>query len=34
MENYLGHTVDVYGTVKTVNNGNDLVITAESLQLK
>jgi hypothetical protein len=34
MENYIDHTVDVYGTVNTMNNGNDLVITAESLQLK
>jgi hypothetical protein len=34
MENYIDHTVDVYGTVKPMNGGNDLVITAESLQLK
>jgi hypothetical protein len=34
MDNYIDHTVDVYGTVKPMNNGNDLVITAESLQLK
>jgi hypothetical protein len=34
MENYIDHTVDVYGPVKTMNNGNDLVILAESLQLK
>jgi hypothetical protein len=34
MDNYISHTVDVYGTVKPMNNGNDLVITAESLQLK
>jgi hypothetical protein len=34
MENYLDHVVDVYGTVTPMNNGNDLVIAAESLQLK
>jgi hypothetical protein len=34
MEDYVDHTVDVYGTVKPMNNGNDLVIAAESLQLK
>jgi hypothetical protein len=34
MENYLDHIVDVYGTVTSMNNGNDLVIAAESLQLK
>jgi hypothetical protein len=34
MENYIDHTVDVYGTVKPMDGGNDLVITAESLQLK
>jgi hypothetical protein len=34
IENYIDHTVDVYGTVKSMNNGNDLVIAAESLQLK
>ena len=34
MENYLDHIVDVYGTVTPMNNGNDLVIAAESLQLK
>ncbi len=34
MSSYVGHTVAVYGAVKTMNNGNDLVITAESLQLK
>jgi len=34
MDSYVGHTVAVYGTVKTVPGGRDLVITAESLQLK
>jgi hypothetical protein len=34
MENYIDHIVDVYGTVTPMNNGNDLVIAAESLQLK
>ncbi len=34
MESYIDHIVDVYGTVKPMNNGNDLVIAAESLQLK
>jgi hypothetical protein len=34
MDNYIDHTVDVYGTVQSTNNGNDLVISAESLQLK
>jgi hypothetical protein len=34
MENYIDHTVDVYGTVQPMDGGNDLVITAESLQLK
>jgi hypothetical protein len=34
MDNYIDHTVEVNGTVKPMNNGNDLVITAESLQLK
>jgi len=34
MENYIDHTVDVYGPVKLMNGGNDLIITVESLQLK
>jgi hypothetical protein len=34
MENYIDHTVDVYGPVNLMAGGNDLVITAESLQLK
>jgi hypothetical protein len=34
MENYIDHVVDVYGTVQPMNSGNDLVIAAESLQLK
>ena len=34
MENYLDHIVDVYGPVQSMNGGKDLVITAESLQLK
>ncbi|HTQ32208.1 MAG TPA: SH3 domain-containing protein [Opitutaceae bacterium] len=34
MDGYVGHTVAVYGTVKPIEGGSDLVITAESLQLK
>ncbi|MGA3007959.1 MAG: hypothetical protein ABSE59_08715 [Opitutaceae bacterium] len=34
IQNYITRTVDVYGSVKPINNGNDLVISAESLQLK
>jgi hypothetical protein len=34
MENYIDHIVDVYGPVTPTNGGNDLVIMAESLQLK
>jgi hypothetical protein len=34
MENYIDHIVDVYGTVTPMKSGNDLIIAAESLQLK
>ena len=34
MENYIDHIVDVYGTVRLMDGGNNLVIAAESLQLK
>jgi hypothetical protein len=34
MENYIDHVVDVYGAVQPMNGSNDLVISAESLQLK
>lgn len=34
IDSYAGHTVVVYGTVKPIEGGSDLVITAESLQLK
>ncbi|HSY54536.1 MAG TPA: SH3 domain-containing protein [Opitutaceae bacterium] len=34
MDNYIGQKVDLYGTVKQINGGNDLVIAVESLQLK
>ena len=34
IDSYVGHNVVVYGTVKPIEGGRDLVITAESLQLK
>jgi hypothetical protein len=34
MDNYIDHTVDVYGPVQLMNGSNDLIIAAESLQLK
>jgi hypothetical protein len=34
MENYVDHTVAVYGPVKSMDGGNDLVLNVESLQLK
>ena len=34
IEKYIDHSIAVYGVVKTTNEGKDLVIQVESLQLK